>query len=167
MKIKLLFVIAGLALLTSCATTKYSSKVHGRDVDQQGYFSPMTAELSQKVNSGLVKVTPVPGGTYLVQDSIYDIEPTWNQAWHNSNVSGLFGGLAVSGGTIGTYIGITATATTVSASSVVIPITGILVSGPMIGNTFEWYKWNNDLEIKKSDYSNYQKSPANFWNTKK
>lgn len=149
-------------VLASCGAVKYSTQIDHRSVSQQCTFRPLT-DYQRSLLQNEALITPLPESApyfvgdsvyqmYVIRDSIYTIHQTWSQAWKQSDRLQFFSGLAIYGSTTGTFAYLTSIATLVDPSAVLIPLTGILVGGPLIGGPMEWYKENGSREIKKREY---------------
>jgi hypothetical protein len=128
-------------LITSCAT--FNNTIQSRYISRD----PIGYDTTKIVNNH-----PTP-----IYDSIYVVSPTWKQAWKKSNKTVPIIGLTT---TTGALIG---------APFVYNPttLTPIAIGGlALTGSSLEWYRWNNDKEIRKSEYDSLMKSDGNlksFW----
>lgn len=168
MKRSILFLLP-VILLASCGA-RYSNKIDDRKVAQQCNDRPLTDSVQSLGLQGYASISPIPGGTVEICDSVYVVSRTWKQAWSYEVANGYtiffwLGILLLAGGIVGFIVlqnkgngGIPA----VVGLCVV-----ILVSGALIGNSADWAKWNSAREIKKIDYvQTYSQSDAAkdaFW----
>lgn len=172
MKKTLLCLIAGAIFLASCSTVKYTNKIEGRTISQQGHFVPISDSLTSLLNSGWVSAVNVHDGVYEVFDSVYILSPRWSQvrAYDRQNHSCVefWAGTGILSSTIGSYVILTSIGIG-AAEFTLVPMAGIYIGGSLIGGSSEWYRANGAREILKTDYvNNYSKSDsakAKFWYT--
>jgi hypothetical protein len=168
MKRFLLFLLP-VILLASCGA-RYSNAVDYREVAQTCKFTGLTDSVQLLGTEGFASVSPVPGGTVEVCDSVYVVSRTWKQAWSYEVANGYtvwfwLGIILLAGGIVAFIIlqnkGIGGTPAVVGLCVV------ILISGALIGNSASWAKWNSSRQIKKIDYvQTYSQSDAAkdaFW----
>jgi hypothetical protein len=147
MKTMIKLITAILICLTALSCATYNSTIQARYTTQ----SPVSYDTKHLDEHN----KPIP-----IYDSIYVVSPTWKQAYSWSDKP-LFWGSSV------------VVASSLIGSGIVpggaFPI--FALSGAYaIGSSLEWYRWNSDKEISKSQYDSLIKVDGNlgaFWKTAK
>jgi hypothetical protein len=137
-------IVLGIIVLLLNACASYNNTVHSRYISRD----PVGYDTIHLVNNH-----PTP-----IYDSIYVVSPTWKQAYKKSNKWVTIGGTSV---TVGSLL----VAPFLYNPTTVAPVAigGLVITG----SNLEWYRWNNDKEIKKSEYDSLMKADGNlkaFWN---
>jgi hypothetical protein len=133
-------------------TTLYSCKTYNNTI-QERYVSrdPVRYDTTKLINNH-----PTP-----IYDSIYVVAPTWKQAYKKSSKLFTIGGTAITVGSL-------AVAPTLYNPTTIAPVA---ISGLIItGGSLEWYRWNYNKEITKTQYDSLMKVDGNlhaFWSAQK
>lgn len=147
---KYLLILCAIAAFASCQPN-YNNKVVNRKVSTIScVFAPIQI-MQGGIDSGFINVNTDHAGNPLLCDSVYTIEFTLYEKWHYGHTGSLWTGIAILIVGFLAYIIITSRGTD-KRWTLAISFGTLFLGGGFVGG---FYYFNEERNIKKSDYVHY------------